>query len=184
MKHILTDQWDETLWAKAKPVYEAAFPEHGRKKDAIVKRMFERKLCELHVWLDDIGSEAAAMALTAADPNAGVLVIDYFAVRRENRGQGIGMACMADMRRWAEHVKKCRGIVIEAEADDSADNANRMRFWVKAGFKPTDYVHAYIWVPETYRALALSLDASNPLPEDGEQLFKPILRYHEKAYRR
>jgi len=183
MEHITTDSWDEALWAEADVIYREAFPEHGRKSEAIVRRMFERGLCTLHVWR--IQSEAAAMALTAFDDRSAVLIVDYIAVRRSRQGRGIGRSCVLQLRDWAVGAKpECRGIVIEVEAEETDENAKRIRFWQSAGFKLTEYVHVYIWVPETYRAMSLGFDAAIPLADDGRELFKAITRYHERAYRK
>ncbi|OZB90563.1 hypothetical protein CJP46_32555 [Paenibacillus sp. XY044] len=183
MQHQVTEHWNEAMWQQAEPIYEEAFPEHGRKTKSIVMRMFERGLCALHVWND--GQAAAAMALTGMDAKENLLVIDYIAVRGSLRGRGAGLACLQDLREWARS-KRCRGIVIEAEADPSEENAGRIAFWEKAGFTQAAYVHSYIWVPETYRAMYLSLDPAHPVEshDGGEELFKSILRFHEKAYRR
>lgn len=182
MLHQVTDQWNEEMWIQSEPIYEEAFPAHGRKNREVIMRMFERGLCMLHVWYVNI--DAVAMALTGMDSKENMLVIDYIAVRRGDRGKGLGLACLQDLRRWAE-TRNCRGIVIEAEAELTKENAGRITFWEKAGYTLTDYVHTYIWVPETYRALYVSLDADNPIkPDDnGESIFQSILRYHEKAYR-
>ncbi|WP_145023311.1 N-acetyltransferase [Paenibacillus sp. Y412MC10] len=183
MQHQVTEHWDEAMWQQAEPIYEEAFPEHGRKTKAIIMRMFERGLCALHVWSE--GQAAAAMALTGTDAKENLLVIDYIAVRGSSRGSGVGLACLRDLREWAGS-RGYRGIVIEAEADPSEENAGRIVFWKKAGFTPTAYVHSYIWVPETYRAMYLSLDPEHPVEshDGGEELFQSILRFHEKAYRR
>jgi GNAT superfamily N-acetyltransferase len=179
IKHQTTTKWDEALWRKAELVYNEAFPEHGRKKPSIIRRMFERGLCTLHTWTE--GNDVAAMALTAI--NAGVLIIDYIAVRRDKRGQGWGRACIQDIRDWAQNTAHCHGIVIEVEAEPTQENAERIQFWQQVGFRLTDYVHPYIWVPETYRAMYMNLDAKAPLNDDGRVLFKYITDYHEKAYR-
>ncbi|WP_136606710.1 GNAT family N-acetyltransferase [Paenibacillus dokdonensis] len=182
MRHQVTEQWDEEMWLQAEPVYEEAFPEHGRKNKGIIVKMFERGLCELHVWY--IQAAPVAMALTGTDSKESLLVIDYIAVSRHERGKGLGLACLEDLKRWAKS-RNCRGIVIEAEADPSEENAKRIAFWKKAGYTATDYVHTYIWVPETYKAMYVSLDVDSPIESDdnGKNVFESILRYHEKAYR-
>ncbi|MBM7563125.1 GNAT family N-acetyltransferase [Paenibacillus sacheonensis] len=182
MDYQTTDEWKEALWLSAEEVYEEAFPEHGRKNRAVVRRMFERRLCTLHVWSDR--GAAAAMALTAYDARTQWVVIDYLAVRRSSRRNGIGSRCLADMRSWAAGaIEACRGLIIEVEAEETVENANRIRFWEQAGFRLTDYVHAYIWVPETYRAMYLPFGEEWQQEDGGKALFKAITRYHEKAYR-
>jgi len=183
MDYEATVEWDEALWRRAEPVYREAFPEHGRKTFAVVRRMFERKLSALHA-LSDRG-EVVAMALTAFDDASRTLIVDYIAVSEARRGQGLGRELLARIREWALSVRPdCRGMIIEVEAEGTPDNAARIRFWERLGFRLTDYVKSYVWVPETYRAMALSFDESAPPVEDGERLFKAITRYHEKAYRR
>lgn len=183
MEHLTTDRWDGALWAEADVIYREAFPEHGRKSEAIVRRMFERGLCTLHVWRME--GEAAAMALTAFDDRSGLLVIDYIAVKQSRQGQGIGRSCVLQLRDWTVGAKPgCRGIVIEVEAEETEENAGRIRFWESAGFRLTEYVHVYVWVPETYRAMSLGFELSSPLTDDGKELFKAITRYHERAYRK
>ncbi|WP_244163249.1 GNAT family N-acetyltransferase [Paenibacillus pectinilyticus] len=103
------------------------------------------------------------------------------AVRKAQRGRGLGQACLRDISDWAEHTAGCRGIVIEVEAEQTKENADRIHFWEKAGFHLTAYVHTYIWVPETYQAMFLSFDDTQE--NDGRKLFTYIMDYHEKAYR-
>jgi len=181
MEYQTTAVWDEALWLKAELVYEEAFPIHGRKNRSIIRRMFERGISTLHTWSEY--SEVVAMALTAINQNAKVLIIDYIAVRHDRRGKGIGQICIKDIQEWAKTTADCRGIVIEVESEPTKENTERIHFWEKAGFRLTDYVHSYIWVPETYRAMYMSLDADSPMRDDGKMLFKYITGYHEKAYR-
>ncbi|QMV39870.1 GNAT family N-acetyltransferase [Cohnella cholangitidis] len=182
MEFQSTDQWDERLWSKAEKVYHEAFPEHGRKTRAIVRRMFDRGLCTLNTWSED--DEVVAMALTAFNARAGVLIIDYLAVRQAWRHKGIGRLCIENIRdRALAIMPDCRGIVIEVEAEETKENADRIRFWEKVGFVLTEYIHSYIWVPETYRAMYLSFNSDTVGVEDGKWLFKAITAYHEQAYR-
>ncbi|RAP75856.1 GNAT family N-acetyltransferase [Paenibacillus montanisoli] len=143
--------------------------------------MFERKLCSLHTW-NEFG-EVAAMALTSTDRVAQVVILDHLAVRASRRGSGLGRACVETIRTWAETSEACRAIIIEVEAEPTAENAERIRFWEKAGFLQTDYVHRYIWVPETYRAMYLPIVPAFKPNDTGKSLFKIITKYHEKAYR-
>ncbi|MEW9701709.1 GNAT family N-acetyltransferase [Paenibacillus sp. SI8] len=176
-----TAEWEEALWSKAELVYNEAFPEHGRKNRALIRSMFKRGICTLHTWEDR--KEVVAMALTAGNHQERVLVIDYIAVRQDQRGKGLGRKCIEDVRFWAETQTECRCIVIEVEAEPTQENAERIRFWEKVGFRLTDYVQPYIWVPETYRAMYMSLNEDAIPMDDGKILFTYITAYHEKAYR-
>lgn len=183
MTHYETSSdWDEARWRQAERVYAEAFDEKGRKPAAVIRRMFDRRMCRLHTASS--GGDVYAMALSGEGDNAdGVLVVDYFAVRASLRGRGEGRAFMAYIRDWAE-AAGYRGIVVEVESDPTPDNVRRIRFWETCGFRPTAYVHHYIWVPEPYRAIYLNLDPRRPLPDDGKTLFRYIERFHKKAYAR
>ncbi|TMV47598.1 GNAT family N-acetyltransferase [Paenibacillus mesophilus] len=182
MEYIATDEWDETLWREAERIYNKAFPEHGRKSAEIIRRMFDKGMCTLHTAADR--REMVAMALTGIDKQAEALLIDYIAVKEEARGKGYGRTFLSHIRDWAETEAHCRGIIVEVEAEPSEANRRRIRFWERCGFRLTDYVHHYIWVPEPYRAMYLNFHADNPLPGDGEALFRSITRFHRKAYRK
>jgi len=175
-------QWDEKRWRLAEPIYEQAFPAHGRKSREIIRRMFDRNLCQLHLIAS--GTETAGMALTGIDSKENALIIDYIAVKETVRGQGIGRELLNRIKHWAKTEAGCKGIVIEAEAGPGEENNRRIRFWEANGFRLASYVHQYIWVPEPYRAMVHHFDDSNRLPEDGERLFRIITRFHQKAYRR
>ncbi|TBL80311.1 GNAT family N-acetyltransferase [Paenibacillus thalictri] len=181
LEYRITDKWDDELWAAAERIYEEAFPLDGKKSRDIIRRMFERNMCELHTMTQ--GPEVVGMALTGSDRQAGALLIDYLAVRQHLRGNGYGRLLLDRIKQWAHSVTGCKGIIVEVEADPTEENEQRIRFWETCGFRITGYVHQYIWVPEPYRAMYLNFDETDPLPEDGETLFGSITRFHEKAYR-
>ncbi|RTE07154.1 GNAT family N-acetyltransferase [Paenibacillus whitsoniae] len=176
-----THEWQESRWNQAETVYNEAFPEAGRKSRAIVKRMFERGIAILHTWHEN--GDVVAMALSSVNKQAKVLVIDYIAVRQDHRGRGLGRRCIADIQAWASIEAGCKAIVIEVEAEETPVNRERIQFWQRVGFHLTAYVHPYIWVPETYRAMYLNLDEDELLTDDGKKLFTYITNYHERAYR-
>lgn len=181
-RFISTEQWDETLWRQAEPIYKEGFPEHGRKSEVIVRRMFDRHMCRLHIAFDD--SEAVAMALSGIDVEQRALIIDYLTVRTSRRGEGLGRLFLKTILMHSLNSKSCDGIIVEVEAEETPENLQRIRFWESCGFQLTEYVHHYIWVPEPYRAMVLSFNPHSPLPVDGKELFRAITRFHEKAYRK
>lgn len=173
--------WEEELWRAAEPIYAAAFPEHGRKPERIIRAMFRKGMARFH--LARLDGRPAAMALSGPDEERGIWIIDYLAVAESHRGKGLGRRFLGDIRKEAEAFPWCRGIVVEAEAEETEVNRARIRFWESCGFRLTGYVHHYIWVPEPYRALALSFPGREALSEDGRELFKAITGFHERAYR-
>lgn len=182
MEYRVTGEWDEALWGEAERIYEQAFPLDGKKSRAIIRRMFERGLCQLHTFTD--GKELVGMALTGVDRQENALLIDYIAVRENFRGSGKGRRFLDRIKQWAQTDEGCKGIIVEVEAEETEENARRIRFWERNGFHLTAYVHQYIWVPEPYRAMYMNFDGQDRLPEDGKALFRCITRFHEQAYRR
>src|SRR5690606_1201773 len=127
--------------------------------------------------------QPVAMALTGRTEDGKAILIDYLAVRAELQGQGIGRSFLAALRQWAEAVERRDGIIIEVESEPTPINRARIRFWQQCGFRLTDYVHHYRWVPEPYHAMVLPFRADSGLPEDGEELFRYINAFHARAYR-
>lgn len=180
MEFQTVDDWNEALWQKAKPIYHQAFKE-GAKKESIIRRLFERQRCFLHVAIDD--EKIVAMALTGKLESINALLIDYLAVREDIRSQGIGQKLMDYIKSWAATEKRVDGLIIEVEAEITQTNLNRIRFWGKAGFQLTDYIHHYIWVPEPYRAMYLQVNPAGNLPTEGKKLFNYITQFHRTAYK-
>jgi GNAT superfamily N-acetyltransferase len=173
-------EWNEELWTKAELIYNQAFPAEGRKTRAIIQRMFEKRMCQLHLATE--GAETIAMALTGVNDQAHVVILDYIAIREDLRGNGYGGLFMDYIKKWAETTSACLAIVLEVEAEPTPDNIRRIHFWEKCGFRLTEYVHHYIWVPEPYDAMYLNFNQDNYLTADGEKLFHYITQFHKKAY--
>lgn len=179
---ITLDALDEVWWPQARALYHDAFP-HGRKPDSIIGAMFERGMSYLHLIVEE--DSVIAMAITGlTGPSKSLLLIDYLAVRKDHRGQGIGRRMIEELKQWAEPAK-LSGMIIEVESEDTPENRQRILFWEKCGFTITDYVHTYIWVPEPYRAMYMRLSAGEQtIPEDGESLFGYITSFHTQAFRK
>ncbi len=182
MEYQITDEWDETRWITVEQIYEQAFPLDGKKSRDIIRRMFEKRMCQLHTIAQ--GSEIVGMALTGIDKQADALLIDYLAVRTDVRGRGYGRLLLDRIKQWTRTAAGCKGIIVEVESEPTEENSRRVHFWEMNGFHLTAYVHQYIWVPEPYQAMYLNFDEMDRLPEDGIMLFRSITRFHEKAYRR
>ncbi|WP_053373967.1 MULTISPECIES: N-acetyltransferase [Bacillales] len=182
LEYSITDEWNEARWIAAERIYEQAFPLDGKKSRDIVRRMFEKRMCQLHTMAQD--SEMVGMALTGIDQHAGALLIDYIAVRKDFRGSGYGRLFLDRIKEWARTAANCKGIIVEVESEPTEENSRRIHFWESNGFHLTAYIHQYIWVPEPYQAMYLNFEEDIRLPDDGKLLFRSITRFHEKAYRR
>ncbi len=173
------DNLDTPEWGEALHLYHDAFPA-GRKPDRIIEGTFAKKLGFLHTESD--GDKLLAMAVTGPIPAGNLLLIDYLAVRKDWRGQGIGRRFVRDIAAWARDVKRASGLLIETEAEPGAENERRIRFWENCGFILTGYTHHYRFVPEPYRAMYLPFDPAVGPKDDGKSLFRHIEWYHQQAF--
>lgn len=180
MDFITTDCWDEAEWQKAKEIYTEAFGDHG-KPERIIRNMFEKQLCSLHIAM--MGNDAAAMALTGSIQGSRILLIDYLAVRKDFRRHGIGKEFINHIEQWALLKAEYDCILLETECENTPENLDRIQFWEKCGFKLlSDYIHHYIWVPEPYMAMVLDLHNSS-IQDSGKNFFKYIEKFHKKSFR-
>jgi GNAT superfamily N-acetyltransferase len=175
------NQWDEKLWDdQVFPIYHQAFDGKGAKPEKIIRNMFRKRLCYLHLGMAE--SQVVAMALTGKLEGTHALLIDYMAVHHKWQHQGIGKKMMGYIQEWSITKEKMKSLVIEVESEDSTETISRNRFWEKCGFTLTEYIHHYVWVPESYRAMFLKMVPDTNLPEKGEELFKLIEKFHKTSY--
>ncbi len=179
MQFQTVEKWDELLWNQAEKIYEDAFPAHSRKKRTMIQRMFEKRICFLHIAY--LENDMVAMALSGKNDNPDILILDYLAVKRNYQHHGIGSKFVEYIKNWAQNYKKYSLIIVEVEADKDLVNEMRIEFWSKCGFQLTDYVHSYFWVPEKYKAMYYSLKSTHS--PTGQELFLYITEFHKKGYR-
>ncbi|RFU66401.1 GNAT family N-acetyltransferase [Peribacillus saganii] len=183
MEFLTTDQWNEDLWDMVKDIYFEAFKNHSPKPETIIRNMFAKRLCSLHVVIE--GTHTVAMALTGSIRDSRILLIDYLAVEKEYQNRGIGKGLNKYIREWAVAHKKFDTILIEVESEKIIDNIARIRFWEKCGYLLLkDYTHQYIWVPELYQAMYISLQKGGKVTFTGQELFKYIESFHKASFRR
>jgi GNAT superfamily N-acetyltransferase len=180
LEYLTFDQWDDDLWEKVQPIYNQAFADKGAKPEKIIRTMFRKQLCFLHVGVMD--GRVAVIALTGKLKGAKSLLIDYLTVKEELRGQGIGTQMLEYIEYWSKTNGNYTSLMIEVEAEETPENRARVAFWEKGGFVLTDYIHHYIWVPEPYKAMYKKLRQKTELPTDGEDLFAYIGQFHKASF--
>ncbi|MDE5413991.1 GNAT family N-acetyltransferase [Alkalihalobacterium chitinilyticum] len=180
MKILTVCNWDDKLWQDALPLYLEAFGNKGAKPTKIIKNMFAKGIAELHLGYNISG--VVVMALTGKLVSEGVMIIDYLAVSEKERGRGLGKHFVDYIRQKAVD-QGYEKLIIEAESEETTDNKRRIDFWQSCGFLLTEYVHHYIWVPETYHAMYLPLIADSR-EVNGEELFVYINTFHRLSFRR
>ncbi|MEH7108621.1 GNAT family N-acetyltransferase [Bacillus sp. JJ1764] len=173
------DYWDDKIWAEAGPIYEKAFAGKGAKPEKVIRNMFKKQICFLQIGLID--EKAVAIALTGKLPGNHGLVIDYMAVREDWQHLGIGREMVDRIKYWAISKNEIERMMIEVEAESTAENLSRIHFWENCGFSLSDYVHHYIWVPEPYKAMYLDLVPGTFL-QSGKELFQYIGQFHKFSF--
>lgn len=180
MNFITVDDWDEKLWEQANIVYEEAFGQSGAKSEKIIRNMFAKGICFLHVvFVDD---DVVGMAITGKLKNTRALLIDYLAVRSHCRRHGIGKRLLDYIKEWSKMEQMVEAVIIEVESDSTPENIARINFWQKSEFHLTEYIHHYIWVPEPYQAMYCKLEVDAKIPQDGEALFQLIVQFHKESF--
>lgn len=179
MKVKTVDIWNDELWQDVSSLYIEAFGDKGAKPVKIIKNMFAQGIAELYVGYNE--SAAVAMALTGRLASDKVMIIDYLAVSENERGHGLGKQLVEYLRQKAI-AAGYQKLLIEAESEETPENKRRIQFWQSCGFVLTEYVHHYIWVPETYHAMYLPLTADSK-KTTGEELFVFINAFHRLSFR-
>jgi GNAT superfamily N-acetyltransferase len=180
MEYKTISHWDEELWQEVSLIYHQSFGPTEAKPDRIIRNMFRKQMCFLHVAYKE--KEVIAIALSGKVRGGKTLLIDYLAVSKEMRSYGIGVEFLEELKRWA--IKSnFDSLLIEVESEATPENLTRMRFWEKSGFMKTDYIHHYTWVPEPYKAMFLKLHPGSHIPTIGMDLFTYIEQFHKESYK-
>ena len=116
-------------------LYRNAFPPTERKPFGIILRMAKEGRTDL--WTIRRNGKFAGLASTVNGPD--IVLLDYFAVRRSLRGQGVG----SDALRKLEQKYADRGLFVEIEstfedAPNQAERESRKRFYEGCGMEPMD----------------------------------------------
>ena len=124
------NKWDiPRVWL----LYQRAFPAGERKPFSIILSMAKEGRTDL--WIIRKNGRFAGLATTVNSPE--LVLLDYFAVCKSLRGQGVGSAAMrAILDRYAP-----RGVLVEIEStmipsDNQQERENRKRFYVNSGMTP------------------------------------------------
>lgn len=178
------DVWNEEIWKKASSVYEEAFGRHGAKSTIVIRNMFRKQMCSLHLVVDktESNSEVIGMAITGKLGALHALLIDYLAIKQTYRNKGIGALFVHYIKDLAQSKLDCDSMILEIEVTDDPVHQLRIKFWEKCGFHLTDYIHDYKVVPEPYQAMYQKLTPDSKITADGKELFKHLGNFHRKCF--
>ena len=118
-------------WLHIYRLYHRAFPRCERKPFSRIRRMHREGRTD--VWLAEYNSRFSGFAATINGGNT--ILLDYFAVPRKLRGQGVGSVFLrALLNKYAHH-----SFFVEIEATDRDDStgekARRKAFYLRNGLE-------------------------------------------------
>lgn len=117
-------------WKKMYQLYKAAFPENERKPFLLIWYMHKKGNTDVW-WLED-HNEFIGLAITLNTKD--LVLLDYFAISEEKRGNGLGAKAMKTLQ---EHYKG-RRLFLEiestfAKADNFSERKRRKHFYLANG---------------------------------------------------
>lgn len=122
----------ETEWSMVETLYLAAFPENERKPFPMIREKYCQRVTD--VWMIEENGEFSGLAITMNDED--LVLLDYFAICEEKRGQGLGGKSLRVLQ------EKYRGkrFFLEVEslkvpADNMEERCRRKQFYFNNGMK-------------------------------------------------
>lgn len=120
-------------WYKIYRLYQSAFPASEKKPFSMIRSM--QKKGKSDVWYCTEDGKFAGLVITINGPDK--ILLDYLAVAKKRRGQGIGSQMLKKMREQYDG----KGVFLEIEiVDETAENyeerRRRKQFYLKNGMTP------------------------------------------------
>lgn len=120
-------------WIRIYRLYQTAFPASEKKPFSMICSM--QKKGKSDVWYCVESGKFAGLVITINGPDK--ILLDYLAVAKNRRGQGIGSKILKKMREQYQG----KGVFLEIEiVDETADNyeerKRRKQFYLSNGMKP------------------------------------------------
>ncbi len=117
-------------WFRIYRLYQSAFPKNEKKPFSMIRSM--QKKGKTDVWYCEKNGKFAGLVVTINGPEQ--ILLDYLAVGKKYRGQGVGSELLQQMRR--QYAGK--GVFLEIETvTESADNyeerKRRKKFYLSNG---------------------------------------------------
>lgn len=120
-------------WFRIYRLYQSAFPVNEKKPFSMIRTMHKKGKSD--VWYCVKNSKFAGLVITINGPDK--ILLDYLAVAKNRRGQGIGSEILKKMRK--QYAGK--GVFLEIElVDEAAENfeerKRRKQFYLSNGMTP------------------------------------------------
>lgn len=119
-------------WLNLYRLYLSAFPPSERKPFGIIVKMYRQG--KSHIWCIRWGGEFLGLATTINGND--LILLDYFAVEKSCRGQGIGTKAMLAL----QEMYRDKGLFVEIEstlesAPDQENREKRKHFYQRSGME-------------------------------------------------
>lgn len=120
-------------WMQLYILYRASFPRAERKPFPFIRKAYRQGKTD--IWCIEKSGEFLGFAATMNSPN--LVMLDYFVVRKDLRGRGIGTAALKEvMSRYRD-----RELILEIESPyelgpDQPHRQKRKQFYVHCGMEP------------------------------------------------
>lgn len=121
------------MYCRLYRLYMGAFPASERKPVSMILRKAKQGVTDIWCVMKD--GCFAGLAITINSPQ--VILLDYFAIREDQRGSGVGSEALASL--LAHYSGKGLFVEIESTLTDAPDKAMRQRrkeFYLRAGLVP------------------------------------------------
>ncbi len=118
------------MWFALYRLYLAAFPAAERKPWQMIRKM--HRLGKTDIWCVMQERKFCGLAITINSPE--VILLDYFAISKDRRGQGLGTAALKAI--IEKYAGKGFFLEIESTLEDSRDKEKRLRrkkFYLSCG---------------------------------------------------
>lgn len=119
-------------WFKIYLLYKKAFPIYERKPFAMIFQTFQKGVCD--VWFIEDNNTFIGLAITLNDKD--VVLLDYFAIDEQLRGQGYGSKVLQELQKLYNNER----LFIEIEStlinsDNQEERLKRKQFYLKNGMR-------------------------------------------------
>lgn len=131
----LTSPHGVLQWRQLFRLYRKAFPASERKPFSMIRKMY--RLGRTDIWCVQRNGKFLGLAITINSPE--IILLDYFAVEDQYRGQGIGGEALAALRK--AYPGKGLFVEIESPYEEGSDQALRQRrkdFYLRCGGVPME----------------------------------------------
>lgn len=122
----------EAEWSMLESLYRSAFPDNERKPFDMIREKYNQKVTD--VWMIEDEDVFSGFAITMNGED--LVLLDYFAICEEKRGQGLGGK---SLRALQEQYRDKRFFLevesLKVPADNMEERRRRKQFYLKNGMK-------------------------------------------------